>query len=183
VTLSQTSPTKGRAKDARPFSAGAEFEFFSDSSKRTDFFDPVKYILFSENPYLYLSLGFEYKVEYEYDDHWMFGAGPQSQPPQNQNVYIMNRVMPHLDFHVAITSAYFLSSNLTTRKGGTVAHSPKSTKTAAMFIRRLEIGAHAGRPHGLSLRVACQEVVLGSGRLFDNNHRVQLRRRRAGDLF
>jgi hypothetical protein len=33
-----------------------------DSSKRTDFFDSVTYILFGENPYLYLSRGFEYRI-------------------------------------------------------------------------------------------------------------------------
>ena len=59
-----------------PFPAEQNWSFLSDSSKRTDFFDPAKYILFGENPYLYLSLGFEYRIEYEHDDHWMFGAGP-----------------------------------------------------------------------------------------------------------
>ena len=41
-----------------PFPAEQNWSFLSDSSKRTDFFDPAKYILFGENPYLYLSLGF-----------------------------------------------------------------------------------------------------------------------------
>jgi hypothetical protein len=51
-----------------------------------------------------------------------------------------------------------------------VARGPKSTKTAAMFIRRsIEIGPHVSRPHGISLRAGRQEIVLGSGRLFDNN--------------
>jgi hypothetical protein len=33
----------------------------------------------------------------------------------------------------------------------------------------LEIGPHASRPHGMSLRAGRQEIVLGSGSLFDNN--------------
>jgi hypothetical protein len=54
----------------------------------------VKYISLGENPQLHLSLGFEYRIEYEYENNWMFGAGPQ-----DQDGYVMNRVMPHFDFH------------------------------------------------------------------------------------
>ena len=77
-----------------PFPAEQNWSFLSDPSKRTDFFDPAKYIPFSGNPHLYLSVGFEYRIEYEYDDNWMFGAGPQY-----HHGYVMNRVMPHFDFH------------------------------------------------------------------------------------
>src|ERR1700729_3462778 len=72
-----------------PFPAEQNWSFLSD---RTDLFDPAKYILFSENPYLYLSLGFEYRIEYENDENWMFGAGRQ-----DRHGYVMNRVMPHFD--------------------------------------------------------------------------------------
>src|SRR5271154_1371822 len=77
-----------------PFPAEQNWSFLADSSKPTDYFDPVKYIAFGENPQLYLSLGLEYRVEYEYFDNWMFGAGPQ-----DHNGYVMNRAMPHFDFH------------------------------------------------------------------------------------
>jgi len=33
----------------------------------------------------------------------------------------------------------------------------------------IEIGPHVKSPHGISLRAGRQEIVLGSGRLFDNN--------------
>ena len=77
-----------------PFPAEQNWNFLADASKRTDFFDPVNYISLGDNPQLYLSLGFEYRIEYEYFDNWMFGAGPQ-----DHNGYVMNRVMPHFDFH------------------------------------------------------------------------------------
>jgi hypothetical protein len=114
-----------------PFPAEQNWSFLSDSSKRTDFFDPAKYILFGENPYLYLSLGFEYRIEYEHDANFMLGTGPQ-----DDNGYVMNRVKPYFDFHAVATSGYFPSSSLTWKTGGTVAHGRESTKTAAMFIRR-----------------------------------------------
>jgi hypothetical protein len=58
------APDPGRPA-LNPFPAEQNWSFLADSSKRTDFFDPAKYILFSENPYLYLSLGFEYRIERE----------------------------------------------------------------------------------------------------------------------
>jgi hypothetical protein len=42
----------------------------------------------------YLSLGLEYRTEYEYFDNWMLGAGPQ-----DHNGYLLIRVMLHLDLH------------------------------------------------------------------------------------
>jgi hypothetical protein len=77
-----------------PFPTEQNWSFLADPEKRTNFFDPVKYISLGKNPQLYLSLGFEYRIEYEYFDNWMFGAGPQ-----DHNGYVMNRVVPHFDFH------------------------------------------------------------------------------------
>jgi hypothetical protein len=114
-----------------PFPAEQNWSFLADSSKRTDFFDPVKYIPFGDNPQMYLSLGFEYGIQYEYYDNWLFGVGPQ-----DHNGYVMNRVMLITISTRAVTSAYFPSSSLTSKTGGTVAHDPESTKTAAMFTRR-----------------------------------------------
>jgi len=113
-----------------PFPAEQNWSFLENSAKRTDFFDPVKYIPFAENPQRYLSLGFEYRIEYEYFDNWMFGAGPQ-----DHNGYVMNRVMPISISTRAAASAYFPSSNLITQTVGTAVQDPESTKTAGMFIR------------------------------------------------
>jgi hypothetical protein len=105
----------GPAPDAErpalnPLPAEQNWSFLSDSSKRTDFFDPLKYIPLGDNPQVYLSLGFEYRIQYEYFDNWMFGAGPG-------------------------TSGYFRSSSLTSKTGEMVAHDPISTKTAATRIK------------------------------------------------
>jgi hypothetical protein len=77
-----------------PFPAEQNWSFLAEPSKRTDFFDPVKYIPLGDNPQMYFSAGFEYRIQYEYYDNWMFGEGPQG-----QTGYVMDRVMPHFDFH------------------------------------------------------------------------------------
>jgi hypothetical protein len=41
-----------------PFPAEQNWGFLADPSKRTDFFDPIKYIPFGDNPQLYLSLAY-----------------------------------------------------------------------------------------------------------------------------
>ncbi len=59
------APDPGRPA-LNPFPAEQNWSFLSDYSKRTDF------------PYLYQSLGFEYRIEYEYDGNWMFGITTSS---------------------------------------------------------------------------------------------------------
>jgi hypothetical protein len=148
-----------------PFPAEQNWSFLAASAKRTDFFDPVKYIPFGENPQLYLSLGFEYRVEYEYFDNWMFGAGTQ-----DHNGYVMNRAMPHFDFHAG---RYFrLSSEFEFdfedgRNGGPRPQIDEDRGDVHQAF--IEIGSHVSNPHGVSLRAGRQEIVLGTGRLFDNN--------------
>jgi hypothetical protein len=148
-----------------PLPAEQNWSFLADSSKRTDFFDPLKCIPFGENPQLYLSLGFEYRIEYEYFDNWMLGAGPQ-----DHNGYVMNRVMPHFDFHAGSDFRLFSEFEFDFEDGRNGGPRPQIDEDRGDVHQLfLEIGPHVSGPHGISLRVGRQEVVLGSGRLFDNN--------------
>jgi hypothetical protein len=150
---------------SNPFPAEQNWSFLSDPSKRADFFDPVKYISLGENPLLYLSLGFEYRIEYEYDDSWLFGAGPQ-----DHGGYLMNRVMPHFDFHAGDYFRLFSEFEFDYEDGRNGGPRPDIDEDRGDVHQAfIEIGPHANRPHGISLRVGRQEIVLGSGRLFDNN--------------
>jgi hypothetical protein len=148
-----------------PFPAEQNWSFLADPAKRRDLFDPVKYIPLGKNPQRYLSLGFEYRIEYEYYDNWMFGAGPQ-----DHNGYVMNRVMPHFDFHANRDFRLFTEfkfDSIAGRNGGPrpgIDEDPGDVHQAF-----LEIGPHVSSPRGISLRAGRQEVVLGSGRLMDNN--------------
>jgi hypothetical protein len=148
-----------------PFPAEQNWSFLADSSKRTDFFDPVKYIPFGENPQLYLSLGFEYRIEYDYFDNWMFGAGPQ-----DHNRYLMNRVMPHFDFHAGRYFRLFSEFEFDFIDGRNGGPRPQIDEDRGDIHQAfIEIGSHVSSSHGISLRAGRQEIVLGTGRLFDNN--------------
>jgi hypothetical protein len=160
----------GRAPDPErpalnPLPAEQNWSFLSDPSKRADFFDPLKYVLFGGNPYLYLSLGFEYRIEYEYDDNSMLGAGPQ-----DHDGYVMNRVMPHFDFHAGTYVRLFSEFEFDFEDGRSGGPRPDIDEDRGDVHQAfVEIGSHTSTPHGVSLRIGRQEIVLGSGRLFDNN--------------
>jgi hypothetical protein len=77
-----------------PFPAEEDWSFLARPALHPDFFDPAKYIRLADDAQRYISLGLEYRTEYEYYDNWMFGAGPQ-----DYNGYVLSRVMPHFDLH------------------------------------------------------------------------------------
>ena len=160
------APTADPARPPlNPFPAEQNWDFLADPVKRADFFDPVKYIPFGENPQWYLSLGFEYRTQYEYYDNFLFGEGPQ-----DHNGYVFNRIMPHLDFHAGNNFRLFSEFEFDYVDGRNGGPRPQIDEDRGDVHQAFfEIGPHVSRPHGISLRVGRQEVVLGSGRLFDNN--------------
>jgi hypothetical protein len=139
-----------------PFPAEQNWSFLADSSKHTDFFDPIKYIPFGDNPQLYLSLGFEYRIEYEYFDNWMFGAGPQ-----DHNGYVMNRVMPHFDFHAGSDFRLFSEFEFDFEDGRNGGPRPGIDEDRGDVHQLfLEIGSHVRSAHGISLGAGARKWCL-----------------------
>jgi hypothetical protein len=148
-----------------PFPAEQDWSFLSHPALNPDFFDSVKYIRLGEESQRYLSLGLEYRTEYEYYDNWMFGAGPQ-----DHNGYVLSRVMPHFDLHAGSDFRLFSEFKFDYVAGRVGGPRPGLDQAPGDVHQTfLEIGPHVSHEHGSSLRLGRQEVVLGSGRLFDNN--------------
>ena len=147
------------------FPADQDWSFLARPALHPDFFDPAKYIRLADDPQRYISFGLEYRTEYEYYDNWMLGA-----VPQDHDGYILSRVMPHFDLHVGSDFRLFSEFQfdyVAERAGG-----PRPGVDQApgdVHQTFLEVGPHVSRGHGSSLRLGRQEVVLGSGRFFDNN--------------
>jgi hypothetical protein len=160
----------GPAPDAErppldPFPAEQNWSFLADPGKRTDFFDAVKYIPLGDSPQVYLSMGFEFRIQYEDYDNWMFGAGPQ-----DDRGYVLNRAMPHFDFHAGSNFRLFSEFELDFEGGRNGGPRPQTDEDRGDVHQAfIEIGPHVSRPHGVSVRAGRQEIVLGSGRLLDNN--------------
>jgi hypothetical protein len=148
-----------------PFPAEQDWSFLSRPALHPDFFDPAKYIRLGDNPGRYFSLGLEYRTEYEYYDNWMLGA-----EPQDHNGYVLSRVMPHFDLHAGSNFRLFSELQFDYSAGRAGGPRPGVDEDRGDFHQTfLEIGPHVSRGRGSSLRLGRQEVVLGSGRLFDNN--------------
>src|SRR6266540_1021371 len=73
--------------------ADEDYSYLRDESRRTDFWDPVKYISLNRTGTWYLSLGGEARERYEYFNHSNWGADPQD------NGYFLQRYFLHGDLH------------------------------------------------------------------------------------
>jgi Alginate export len=148
-----------------PFPAEQDWSFLTDRSARTDTYDRLKYMPWGDGTQHYVSLGFESREEYEYFDNWAFGAGPQ-----DHNGYALIRLMPHLDLHAGSDLRFFTELTFNYVPGRNGGPRPNVDEDKGDFHQGfLELGPHVSRNQGSSLRLGRQEIVLGSGRLFDKN--------------
>jgi hypothetical protein len=148
-----------------PSPAEQDWSFLADKKMRTDAFDRLKYLKWGTGNQQYASLGLEYRTEYEYFDNWMFGAGVQ-----DHNGYGLIRLMPHLDLHDGSNLRFFTEMTFNYAPGRNGGPRPNVDEDKGDFHQGfLEIGPHTSRDRGSSIRLGRQEIVLGSGRMFDNN--------------
>ena len=78
-----------------PVRYNEDYSYLKDPAKRTDFFDPIKYIPLNEAGDVYLSLGGQFRERYEYFNNANFDPGPQ-----DEHGYFLHRLMAHADLHV-----------------------------------------------------------------------------------
>ena len=150
--------------DAAP--ADQNWNFLAGAHKERDPFDRTKYIRIGNSSGRYLSLGLEIRMEYEVFSQYAFGAGEQ-----DHNGYLLTRVMPHADLHLNRKVRFFTElkmNELTGRNGGPRPSVDQDVADVHQLF--LDLGTRAATPsHGWDLRTGRQEIVLGTGRLFDNN--------------
>ena len=72
-----------------------DYSYLKDSAKRTDLFDPIKYIPLGDDPEFYLSLGGSARYRYELFNNNNFGGGPQ-----DDTGYHLTRFLAHADLHL-----------------------------------------------------------------------------------
>ncbi len=72
------------------------YGYLKDPAKRTDLFDPIKYIPFNDAGDIYLSLGAQARYRYELFDNFNFGA----KGAQDGDGYHLLRLMYHADLQV-----------------------------------------------------------------------------------
>jgi hypothetical protein len=154
-----------------PLPAEQDWSFLRDASKRVDPLDKLKYVPIGDSAQRYLSSGLDYRGEYEYFDNWAMGAGPQ-----DHNGYLLNRVMPHFDLHFGTEVRLFTEFQFgyeAYRNGGPRPGLDEDKGDVHQSF--LEVGSRVSHERGFSLRAGRQEIVLGSGKLFDNNEGLNVK--------
>jgi Alginate export len=154
-----------------PLPAEQDWGFLRDASKRIDPLDKLKYFPIGDSAQRYLSLGLDYRGEYEYFDNWALGEGPQ-----DHNGYLLNRAIPHFDLHLGTDARLFTEFQFGYegyRNGGPRPGVDEDKGDVHQAF--LEVGSRVSHERGFSLRVGRQEIVLGSGKLFDNNEGLNVK--------
>lgn len=154
-----------------------DYSYLADPSRRTGFFDPIKYIPLG-NGESFLSFGGELRYRYEYTRNPMFG-----EDPQDRNGVFLQRYIVHGDLHLSRNFrlfGQFLSSFADGRSGGP---SPVDENQLDLQQAFADFSFDIAPGATLTLRPGRQEVRLGSARLVDVREGPNVRRTFDGARF
>ncbi len=155
----------------KPLRYDENYSFLSDPARRTDFWDPLKYISIAGGRAGFLSFGGEARERFEAYENEFFSTKPNA-----DNAYFLQRYLFHADYHAAEWLRVFgqLQSSLEDgRTGG-----PRPTDRDTIDVHQLFADV-TWKDERLMLRVGRQEMSYGSERLI--SVREGLNNRRAFD--
>src|SRR3990170_7499572 len=138
-----------------------DYSYLKDPAKRTDFFDPVKYIPLGRDD-IYLSLGGQFRERYEYFDNNAFGAGPQ-----DGDGYFLHRLLLHADLHATKyfrAFAQFKAANIDDREGGPRPIDKDKADLQQAFVD-FKLPLPTGSKDAATLRLGRQDLLYGAQRL------------------
>jgi hypothetical protein len=159
--------------DQPPFNSSRYLENYSylkDSSRRTGYFDSLKYVPLNEAGDSYLSFGGETRQHFESIRNENWGA-----TPRDNNGWYLQRYLLHADFHWGPRFRLFTQLQAGTesgRKGG-----PRGVDEDRMGFNQLFVD-YTLTPRsgdGWMLRLGRQEIIFGSRRFFNYRERPNLR--------
>lgn len=140
--------------------ADEDYRYLADQARRTDFWDPIKYVPFNEGGSWYLSLGGEARERYEYFNRPNWGQDPQD------HGYFLQRYFLHGDLHMGEHVRLFTqlqSSMEDGRKGGPRPNIDEDELDLHQVFLDLKLDLTGGS--SLTLRSGRQEIAYGSQRI------------------
>lgn len=138
-----------------------DYSYLRDPSRRTDLYDPIKYIPLSpSDPSVYLSLGGQLRERYEYFNHPYFGA-----QPQDRNGYFLTRFLFNGDLHLGPYLRFFAQGKVALEDGRTPG--PRSFDRDEIEPHQLFVDLRLPWNDQLTttVRFGRQELLYGSQRL------------------
>jgi len=166
------APQPGVRPPLSPFPRYEDWGFLRDPAKRVDPYDRLKFIPLNDSGTIYLTLGLEDRTEFQYLNSNDWGAGPQ-----DRTGYLLERFMPDVDIHLGDHARVFITLGFDEVGGKKAGPRPGIDKDEAdgheAFV---EFGGNLHDPHpGWDVILGRQEIVLGTGRLLDDNEGVNVR--------
>ena len=143
-----------------------DYSYLKDPSRRTDFWDPIKYIPLWGRPDWYLSLGGELRERYEFYHNQDAGAVPAN---ARDNGYLLERYLLHGDLHLGPYFRFF-GQFVTGLEGGRIGGPRPDIDRDAFDVHQAFadfVLPLAGEKDTLTARLGRQELEYGSGRLID----------------
>lgn len=150
--------------------ADEDYRYLRDPARRTDLWDPLKYVSLNESGSWYLTLGGEARERYEYFNHPSWGEDPQD------HGYLLQRYFLHGDLHAGEHVRLFgqLQSSMEEgRKGG-----PRPADEDELDLHQafLDLKFTVGEDGSFVLRTGRQELAYGSQRLISVREGPNVRR-------
>jgi len=138
---------------------------------RSDYFDPLKYILFSESLDSYISIGGQARYRYDLFNNSNFGAGPE-----DNDGFHLTRLLLHADIHLNENFRAFVQINsgmVDNRVGG-----PRPGDADEIDFQQafLDATAPIGDGQSVLFRFGRQELIYGAQRLISPNDWGNVRR-------
>jgi hypothetical protein len=152
-----------------------DYSYLKDPSRRTDFWDAIKYVPLWGCEDCYLTVGGELRERYEFLHNADEGAAPADS--HGNNGYLLQRYLLHGDLHV--TSYFRFFGQLMTgledgRIGGPRSDVDRDAFDVHQAFADLVLPV-AGEKDTLTARLGRQEFEYGSGRLIDVRDGVNVR--------
>ena len=163
------APQPGIRPPLTPFPRYEDWSFLRDPSLRVDPYDRLKFIPLNDSETNYLTFGLESRTEFQYLGNNDWGAGPQ-----NPGV-LLERLMPYVDLRLGDHARVFVTVGFSEFTGPNPR--PGIDKDIADGHEGfVEFGGNLHDPHpGWDVIAGRQEIVLGTGRLLDDNEGVNVR--------
>lgn len=148
----------------------ADFGFLRNPAKRTDFWDRLKFLPINGIGTTYLTLGLEYRTEYEYVQNANFGSGPQT-----STGYSLQRLMPRVDLRFTPNVRVFTELEFDYENGRNGGPRPRIDQDPGNVHQAF--AEFKLKPAGIRMQIRAgrQELVFGSGRLIDNSEGVNVK--------
>jgi hypothetical protein len=144
----------------KPFRYDEDYRYLRDLTRRTDTWDPLKYIPLGFDPNTYLSLGGELRERAEYFSAPEFGLSGGG-----ANTYLLHRLLVSGDLHVTEYCRAFVQfgNHLEAGKGKPL--SPTDVDWLDLQQGFVDVRPPIADGLGLTLRAGRQEMAFGSQRL------------------